>query len=154
MPTFRTVIEQARQNATGIPVPPEAIDALDAGKRPAVIVTIGQYSYRSTVGVMGGRFLIPLSAEHRSASGLSAGDEVDVHLERDTEAREAVEPAEFTAALEAEPSLRRSFDALSSSRRRALVDPLAQAKTAETRQRRLDKALEQLRGSAPVADGS
>src|ERR1700712_2326001 len=67
---FSTTIVQTGNN-TGIEVPPEALDALGGGKRPAVTVTVADYVYRSTVATMGGRSLIPLSAEHRRASGLA-----------------------------------------------------------------------------------
>lgn len=146
MPTFQTVILSARTNATGVEVPAEVIDELGAGKRPAVVITIRAYSYRSTVGVMGGKSLIPLSSDHRRASGLSAGDQVEVTVVLDTEPREVVPPADFEALLTQDPAARAAFDALSVSRKRALVDPVEQAKGEETRRRRLEKAFEALRG--------
>ena len=81
---FRTSLLAAGKTATGIEVPPELIERLGAGKRPAVVVTIGPYTYRSTVGVMGGRALIPVSADHRRQAGIAAGDDIDVTLELDT----------------------------------------------------------------------
>lgn len=143
---FTTTVLQARKTATGLPVPPEVIDALGAGKRPAVVVTLdGGYTYRSTVGVMGDQFLVPLSAEHRAGSGIAAGDTVRVSLEVDTLPRAVDLPEDLAAAL-AEAGVRAAFDTLSNSRQRALADPVAQAKTPETRQRRIDKAVESLRG--------
>ena len=41
--------------ATGIEVPPQIMDALGGGKKPAVTVTLNGYAYRSTIGVMGGQ---------------------------------------------------------------------------------------------------
>src|SRR3954449_3350046 len=78
MPTFRATIRQAGKSATGIPVPESVVAELGSGKKPAVVVRIGSYEYRSTVASMGGEFLIPLSAEHRAGSGVAGGDEVDV----------------------------------------------------------------------------
>jgi hypothetical protein len=146
MPTFRTRVMQARVNATGLPVPPEALEELGAGKRPAVVVTVAGYTYRTSVGAMGGQSLIPLSAAHRAASGIAADDEVEVTVELDAAPREAVVPEEVAAALAADPALAEAFRALSSSRQRALVDPIGEAKTAETRARRVEKALAALRG--------
>lgn len=146
MPTFRTRVMQGRVNATGLPVPPEALDELGAGKRPAVVVTVAGYTYRTSVGAMGGQSLIPLAAVHRAASGVAADDEVEVTIELDAAPREAVVPEEVAAALAAEPALAEAFRALSPSRQRALVDPIAEAKTDETRQRRVEKALAALRG--------
>jgi hypothetical protein len=146
MPTFRTRVMQARVNATGLPVPPEALEELGAGKRPAVVVTVAGYTYRTSVGAMGGRSLIPLSAAHRAASGIAADDEVEVSVELDAAPREAVVPEEVAAALAADRVLAEAFRALSSSRQRALVDPIGEAKTDETRARRVEKALAALRG--------
>lgn len=143
---FTTTVLQARITATGLPVPPEVVEALGSGKRPAVVVTIdGGYTYRSTVGVMGGQFLVPLSAEHRTASGLVAGQTVTVSLEVDALPRTVDVPADLAQAL-GDAGVRAAFDALSASRQRALVDPVAQAKAPETRARRVEKAVESLRG--------
>jgi hypothetical protein len=143
---FTTTVLLARKTATGLPVPPDVIDALGAGKRPAVVVTLdGGYTYRSTVGVMNEQFLVPLSAEHREASGVAAGDSVVVTLTLDTLPRTVDVPEDLAAAL-AEAGVRAAFDTLSASRQRALVDPVTQAKAPETRARRVAKAVESLRG--------
>jgi len=142
---FTTTVLQARKTATGLPVPESVIEALGSGKRPAVVVTIdGGYTYRSTVGVMGGQFLVPLSAEHRTASGIAAGDTVEVTLEVDTLPRTVELPSDLAAALD-EAGGRAAYETLSASRQRALVDPVLAAKAPETRQRRVDKAVETLR---------
>ncbi|MBP2456823.1 hypothetical protein ABID70_002347 [Clavibacter michiganensis] len=146
MPTFRTRVMKARVDATGLPVPPEALDELGAGKRPAVVVTVAGCTYRTSVGAMGGQALIPLSAAHRAASGIASDDEVEVTIELDVAPREAVIPEEVAAAFAAEPALADAFSALSSSRQRALVDPIAEAEAADTRARRVEKALAALRG--------
>ena len=85
--TFSTTLA-GDDGKTGIVVPPEAIAALGAGKRPPVVVTVGGHTYRSTIAPMGGASWIPLAAEHREAAGLSAGDEVDVIVEHDPAPRE------------------------------------------------------------------
>ncbi len=81
---FRTTIEQGGKTATGIRVPDTVVAALGSGKRPAVRVTINGFTYRSTVAVMGGVFMIGVSAENRAGAGVAGGDEVDVDLELDT----------------------------------------------------------------------
>ncbi|SBN61260.1 protein of unknown function (DUF1905) [Curtobacterium sp. 9128] len=142
---FTTTVLQARKTATGLPVPAEVIDALGSGKRPPVVVTLnGGYTYRSTVGVMNEQFLVPLSAEHRAASGLAAGDTVTVSLVVDAQPRTVDLPEDLAAAL-TEAGVRAAFDTLSNSRQRALVDPVVQAKAPETRLRRIEKAVESLR---------
>lgn len=143
---FRSVVRLGGKTATGIPVPAEVVEDLGRGKRPPVRVTINGHSYRSTVAPMGGEFMLPLSAENRDGAGVAAGDEVDVDIELDTEPREVKVPPDLAEALDRDAGIRRSFDGLSRSRKRRLVDPIWQAKTAGTRQRRIHKALEELRG--------
>jgi len=143
---FTTTVLLARKTATGLPVPSSVIDALGAGKRPPVVVTInGGYTYRSTVGVMKEQFLVPLSAPHREAAGIAAGDTVEVRLEIDALPRVIDVPEDLAAALQ-EAGVRAAFDTLSNSRQRALADPVSQAKAPETRARRIAKAVEALRG--------
>lgn len=146
--TFRATIEQNGKTATGIRVPDEVVESLGAGKRPAVRVTINGYSYRSSIGVMGGVSMIPLSADHRQAAGVKAGDEVDVALELDTEPREVSVPPDLTAALQSDSEARRVFDTLSFSAKRRHVLSVEGARTAETRQRRIDAVLTSLRDGA------
>jgi len=142
---FRTTLLQSGKTAVGIQVPHEVVAALGAGKRPPVRVTINGYTYRNTIAVMGGVFMVGVSAEHRAHAHVAGGDEVDVDIELDTEPRAVTLPPEFSRALEREPDARRTFEGLSYSRQHALVLPIQQAKTPETRQRRIDRALLALR---------
>ena len=73
MARFHTTILQAGKTATGIRIPPEVIEGLGSGKRPAVRVTINGHTYRSTVAPLGGVFMLPVSAEHRASAGVAAG---------------------------------------------------------------------------------
>jgi len=142
---FRAVILRAGKTATGIPVPPEVLESLGAGKRPAVCVTLGDYTYRTTVATVDGQFMIPVSAEVRQSAGVAGGDEVDVEIDLDTAPREVTVPPDFAAALDQDPAARRFFDGLSYSNKRRFAEPIADAKTAETRERRIAKAISQLR---------
>ena len=142
---FRAAILLGGKTATGIRVPPEVVASLGPSKRPAVRVTISGYTYRSTVAVMGGDFMLPISAENRSGAGVAAGDEVDVNIELDTEPREITVPPDFAEALERDANARRTFEGLSYSRKQWYVLPIEGAKTAETRQRRVAKAVSMLR---------
>lgn len=142
---FRATVESAGKTATGIPVPPEIVERLGAGKRPPVRVTIKGYTYRSSVASMGGGFMVSLSAEHRAGAGVAAGDEIDVELELDTEPREVAVPPDFEIALDADPTARQFFASLSYSNQLRHVLAIEGAKTAETRQRRIIKARDQFR---------
>ena len=146
---FMTVIELGGKTATGFRVPEEVVQALGSGKRPAVTVRIGPHTYRSTVAAYGDVFMLPLSAENREAAGVAAGDEVEVELEFDTAPRVIEVPDDFAAALDAVPEARRTFDGLSYSNQRFHVESVTGAKTDETRQRRIDKAVAVLREGRP-----
>lgn len=142
---FRATIQLEGKTATGFRVPPEVVAALGRGKRPPVRVTIGPHTYRSTVAAYGDLFMLPLSAENRERSGVAAGDEVDVELQLDTEPRVLEVPADFAAALDADADARSTFDALSYSNRQWHVLSIEEAKTPETRLRRIARSVEVLR---------
>jgi hypothetical protein len=138
--TFETTVA-ASGNNTGIVVPGEAIEQLGAGNRPAVLVSVNGYEYRNTVAVMGGRHMIGISAAVRSATGLKGGDPIRVTLTIASTPREVTVPADFAAALAADDRARAFFDKLSNSLQRYHVDSITGAKTAETRERRISKAV-------------
>jgi len=141
---FRTILLQAGKTATGIVVPDDIVERLGAGKRPPVRVTINGHTYRSTVAVMGGRFMVGVSAENREKAGVAGGEEIEVDLELDTAVREVAVPPDLAGALGRNAAARQRFEALSYSRRKALVTGIEGAKTEETRQRRLHKAMDDL----------
>jgi hypothetical protein len=145
---FHAIIRLDGKTATGIEVPADVMAALGPGKRPKVRVTINGHTYPSTVGSMGGRSLIPVSAEVRAKAGVAAGDEVDVDIVADTEPRTVEIPADLGAALDREPAARRAFGQLSYSGQRRYILAIEQAKTPETRQRRVDKTVAELSAAA------
>ena len=126
---------------TGIEVPDDVVASLGSGRRPPVLVLVNGHEFRSTVGVMGGRNLISVSAALRKESGLSADDPLHVVLTVAEAPREVVVPDDLAAALAAEPACSEFFAGLSNSLQRYHVDTVTGAKTPETRQRRIDKAL-------------
>ncbi|WP_448615791.1 YdeI/OmpD-associated family protein [Modestobacter sp. URMC 112] len=143
---FTTTVELGGKTATGMEVPAEVVSALGAGRKPAVRVTVGGHTYRSTIATMGGRFLLPLSAENRTAAGVAAGDTVAVHVELDTEPRTVELPADLATALDADPEARRRFDALSYSHQRRHALAVEGARAEETRARRVAGVLAALTG--------
>lgn len=141
---FQATLILGGKTATGIAVPAEVVDELGAGKRPAVTVTINGYTYRSTIAVMDGQFMLPVSAEVREAAGVAAGDDLDVEVALDTAPREVVVPPDFDAALNDDSAARATFDALSYSNKRRVVLAIEGAKAAETRARRIAKTVADL----------
>jgi hypothetical protein len=144
---FRTELLATGANTTGIELTPAQVEELGGGKRPAVNVRINGFDYRTSVGSMGGRFLVPVSAERRAAAGVKAGDTIEVELTLDTAPRELSVPADLAEALAADPAAQAAFDKLSYSARQRHVLAVEGAKTAETRARRIGKVVDELRGA-------
>ena len=141
---FQTALLQIGNNV-GVHVPDDVVEALGAGKKPPVVITINDdYTWRSTVAVMGGKYLVSFSAAHRAASGYTGGDDVEVTIEVDDAPRLVEVPDELQAALDATPGAQAAFDALSNSRKKLLTVPITDAKADETRERRVVKAIAEL----------
>ena len=145
---FRASVQLSGKTATGIQVPTEVVEGLGPSRRPAVRVTINGYTYRSTVAPMRGAFMLPVSAEVREKAGVAAGDRLDVDVELDTEPREVTVPADFAEALDRDAVAGRAFEALSYSARQRFVISIEAARTADTRERRIAKAVSELRQGA------
>ena len=140
---FRATVELGGTTATGIEIPDAVIESLGSSKRPAVTITINGYTYRTTAARMGGRFLVPLSAENRTAAGVAAGDDIEVDIALDDTPREVTVPVDLAAALD--PESRAAYDALSYTHRKEWVRWIEEAKKPETRATRVAKTVEGLR---------
>lgn len=145
MATFRTTVRQTGKESAGIEIPPSVIEGLGGTKVPRVVVSVNAYAYRSTVGIVDGKPMVSFSAEHRAASGIRGGDEVEVQIELDTQPRTVDVPPDLAAALDAEPAARATFDRISNSNKGWHVSQVTSAKTEETRQRRIARSVEMLR---------
>ena len=142
---FKTTILTAGKSATGIEVPAAIIEALGAGKRPPVRVTLGGYTYRSTIAVMGGRYMVGVNASVREAAGVAGGDHLNVAIELDTDPRDVDLPAELAAALAHDPALNAHFDSLSYSKQQWHTVQVSGAKQPDTRARRIAASVAMLR---------
>ena len=143
--TFRTKLEKAADmEATGIVVPFDPTEVWGKVRVP-VVATVNGYEYRTTIAQMGGRFLMPFAKEHRDASGIGAGDAIEVRLVEDTSERTVEVPADFAAALK-KAKLVEAFEKLSFTHRKEHVRAIEEAKKAETRARRIEKAIDMIAG--------
>jgi hypothetical protein len=133
-------------NNTGIEVPADVVAALGAGKRPAVVVNVNGYDYRSTVAPMGGTYLLPFSADRRKESGIQGGDAIDVELTLDTAPRTVDVPDDLRSALNASPAAGSAWDKLSYTHKKEHVRSVLDAKQAETRTRRIAAVVAKLEG--------
>ncbi|HWB26454.1 MAG TPA: YdeI/OmpD-associated family protein [Chitinophagaceae bacterium] len=141
---FKTTIVQTGNN-TGTEVSEKILEELNGGKKPLVIVTINNYTYRSAVGKMGDKYMISLSAENRKNANINGGDTVDIILELDTAPRTVVLPDDLQKALNKNKIVKANWDKLAPSKKKAIVFLLTDAKTEETRNKRLEKAIESLK---------
>lgn len=144
--TFTSTILQAEgMSATGIPVPDSAVAELGTTKNPQVTITLRAvgshetpYVYRGSIATRNGAYIMSFSSANRAASGFGAGDEVEVTVELDTTPRTIELPEDLASALTAAGALDR-FLALSYSKQRGYVEPVTAAKAVDTRQRRIEK---------------
>lgn len=139
---FVSTLELGGKTATGLEVPAEVVEGLGAGKRPKVSATILGHTYRSSIAVLGGRFLLPVSAEVRAATGVVAGDEVSVEVEVDDAPREVTVPPDLATALAEDAAAAAAFATLSYSQQRQHVLAVEGAKAADTRARRVAKVVQ------------
>ena len=138
-------------NATGVEVPKDIVDALGSGARPPVAVTINGNTWRTRVASMRGQYLVGISAANRAASGVAEGDLVVVDVRLDTEPRVVPEPRDLARALNADREVRAAFDRQPFGLRRKHVAAIEDAKTPETRERRIAKLVETLRSQGSTA---
>lgn len=140
---FAAYIKQSGNN-TGILVPPDVRDALGGGKNPLVKVTLAGHSWQSKIATMGGNLLIGVSADIRKITGVKGGETHDVTLELDDQPRVIEAPDDLKAALTANPAAQAAWDKLAPSHKKAHVLAIEGAKAADTRARRVAKAIETL----------
>lgn len=145
---FKTKVFKAGKTATGIEVPAKVVESFNAGKRVPITVTINGYTYRNTVAVYDGVYMVGISAEHRKGAGVEGGDEIEVNIERDTKSREVEVPADFQKALNKNAVVKKKFEALSYSKKNGLVLAINAAKTEDTRQRRIEKSIAAIKQGA------
>ena len=140
---FEALLE-AHDTSAAIELPLD-IPGLFGEKRPPVRGTINGTPFQSRIAVYGGRFYLGINRTLRDAAGVEPGDRVVVELERDDEPRTVTLPGDLAEALDEDPELRAYFNGLSHTHRKEYVSWITEAKRAETRQRRITKALTMLR---------
>ncbi len=117
--------------------------------RAPVKVTVNGYTFRSTVAAMGGDPFIPFRASHREAAGLQGGETLEVRLELDTDERVVKPPSDLAKALKAAPPAWDRWQELSYTHQREHAEAVEQAKSPETRARRIARAVEDVRARRP-----
>jgi len=141
--TFKTTIVR-NGSICFIPLTFDPKDVFGKTRAP-VKVTLNGFTYRSTIAAMGGPPCIPLRKSNREAAGLEGGETLEVRLDLDAEKRIVKPPADFVKAMKASGSAWDRWPMLSYSHQREHVDAIESAKQAETRTRRIQKAIDQIR---------
>ena len=140
---FTATVRLDGKTATSLEVPSAVVAALGPGRRPPVRITVGGHTFRTTVAAYGNQFFVPLNRENRTAAGVKAGDTVAVSIEIDDALRIIEVPDDFGKAMKTAKQ-RKFFDDLSYSHQREYVQWIASAKRADTRARRIERAIEML----------
>jgi hypothetical protein len=150
---FTSVLLQAEgMSATGIPVPDDVVEKLGGAKNAAVSVGVRKsgsgtewFRYPISIATRNGGYIMSFSSANRAASGLVAGDPLEITVELDALPRTVEIPDDLRVALLSAGTLD-TFLALSSSHQKAHVEPILAAKAPETRARRIEKYLQILAG--------
>ena len=145
MPTFRAELLQSGKTTAGFEVPDEIVNELRGGGHPKVVVRIGGYEFRTSIARMGERYMLGVSNERRTESGIAPGETHDVEVALDTAPREVELPEDLATALAGDREAKIFFDTLSYSKQSWHVLKVLEAKTPETRARRVRTSVEMLR---------
>jgi hypothetical protein len=140
---INTTIVQTGNN-TGIEVTEQQLEILGGGKKPLVTVTLNNYTYRSAVGKMGKKFMISLSAENRKNANVKGGDNLEIDIELDTKPRTVEIPIDLQKEFDKNKTAKANFEKLAPSKKKAIVLSINDAKTEETKLKRIDKVIETL----------
>jgi hypothetical protein len=146
---FKATVELTGKTATFMEVPLDIPSLFEGAMKPPVKVTINDHVYRSTIAVYGGRYYLPINRDVKRATGVAAGDTIDVAIERDTDERVVKAPPDLRAALNGDTQAGNNFRKLSYSHQKEYVDWIDDAKQDETRRRRIEKTIEKLRAGEP-----
>jgi hypothetical protein len=147
-------VGRIRFRAKLVPRAPAAAVVLDAeqmatvgegAKRFPVVATVNGYTWRTTVTRMRDEFLLGLNREVRDGAHVKAGDSVTVELRLDSAPRDVDVPEALASALDRDPVAGTAFKTLAYSHRKEYARWIKDAKREDTRQRRVQKAIEMLR---------
>lgn len=142
--TIHATLELRGKTATGFVIPEKSVMDLGPSKKPRVKVTFKDFTYRTSIASMKGEFLLPVSAEIRNQTGVKAGDQIELRIELDTLPRDVVVPDDFNLALKDYPEGLSFFESLSYSNKRRVVESIQEAKTKETRLKRITDTIAKL----------
>jgi hypothetical protein len=142
---FRAQLQQRGPAAAVVPDESQVAAVGEGARRFPAVATVNGYTWRTSVARMGGEFLVRLNRQVRDG----AGDQAEVTIELVWMPREVQVPEALAAALAADPQAAASFEQMAFTHRKEYARWIAEAKRAETRQRRVAQALEMIRPEDP-----
>jgi hypothetical protein len=111
---------------------------------PVVAIVNGRISRTTLVPAGSGRYRLQINTALRKAAGVDVGDFIGVEVRIDRSSRSLPVPPDLRAALAKHPKARKAFGRLAPGQRRQFILWVDSAKAAETRRRRLARALDVL----------
>jgi Bacteriocin-protection, YdeI or OmpD-Associated/Domain of unknown function (DUF1905) len=141
---FTVTLERVGKTATMFRVPFDLENAFGR-RRPPVVVTIRDHTWRTTPGVYDGVGYVVVNRKVKAATGVDAGDRVRVAMAVDTKPRTVEVPSDLSEALAHDEPAKVAFEALSFTHRREYVEWIEEAKRPETRARRIAGTLERVK---------
>lgn len=143
--TFEAVLfKDDDTSGAGVRVPFDVREVFGRKGRAPVKGTIDGHPFRGSIFPYGGAPMLGVRKEIREAIGKTYGDTVLVALEADGEPRTVAVPEDLGRALAGNAAAKRAFEKMSYSHKREYVEWINEAKKAETRERRISKAVERL----------
>jgi uncharacterized protein YdeI (YjbR/CyaY-like superfamily) len=141
---FKVVLEKhENMEATGITIPFD-VEKVFGGKRVPVKVWVNGVEHRSTIHRYGENYMMAVPKRFRDAAGIKAYETITVEMERDTEERIIEPPADLAKALKESKDAKAVWEKLSYTHKKEYVMAIEDAKKAETRERRVNKTIEEL----------
>lgn len=131
-------------NHASLLIPDWVLQELNTNKRAPLRITINNHTYQSTAVGVAGECRVVFPSANRKAANAKAGDIVEVTLELDAGIRAVEMPDDLVIALDSS-GLREVFEVLSYSKRKEFARQVSEAKAADTRLRRIEKALASLK---------
>lgn len=143
---FKTqLVGTEESSATALIAPPEVMEVFATKARVPVRGTINGYPFRSSLMPMGGCHKMAVNKTMRDGAKVTAGDVVEVVLERDVAERTVEAPAELKKELAKNKAARERWDASAYTVKKEMARSITEAKQEETKKRRLAKVMDVLK---------
>lgn len=147
---FTAIIKQHEGiNGAYIEIPFDVYEIYGA-KRVKVVATFDDTEYRGSIVSMGGCYLIGMTQQIRKEINKNFGDSVFVTITKDEAERIVEMPQDFEELLKENETARDFYNSLSYSNQKKYVKWVADAKRAETRIARINKAIAMLEGGETI----